>query len=176
MAATMIAIADAIAAELATASGAGYFAPLTVAPVRSYASWDNKLETLGTTKVDVVPLDMQARFPARGHLGYEVQTSVLVRRLFGASDRDSDGQLLNASVDPFLVLLQQIYELFAPSYPGHDGRPLATIPGAAWLPPTMSATEGSQFRAMYSRTMLRTNSQFSGFVVLAFRVMKQAQQ
>lgn len=174
MAAIIVDIADAVAEELEAASAADYFGPLTISPVRSYAAFDDKLESQTTHRVDVVPLKAEMRQASRGHLVYEVSVSVLIRKLFGAADRNTDGTLKNSSVDAMVLLLQRCYEWFAPSYPGNSGRSLTSQPLAAWLPP--DGNDGSQFKAFYSRQMLRVNSQFSGWAVLSYMIPKQGEQ
>jgi hypothetical protein len=172
MAAVQVDIGAAVAATLAQANADGYFTPLVVTPERSYADWNDALEDLDILHVDVVPQTLGATLADRGRLQYDAQISVLVRKRFGPTARDASGRLLNAPIDELVLLLQRCYEYFVP------GRALVGQPEIKWKPPrTIKGTEGSgsQFKAVYSRTMLRQNSQFSGWVVLGFVAVKEAE-
>lgn len=87
---------------------------------RSYADWDEKFSDLVDPRIDVVftshqqsRRDAQIELDSYESLQYRPSVDIALRKRFESSDRDPDnGRLLNASVDPYVTLLEQIHEFF----------------------------------------------------------------
>lgn len=163
MASILVEVATAISTELENATTLSE----TLQPVLSGADFDAKLEELDTLRVDVCPVSAKSTLLARGRLKYTVAVDVLVRKKFGSSDRESDGQIKFASLAAMLELVEEIGEYFAPCQPNQDGRRLSTLTDAAW-------DASSEVRANYSRKMLRENGQFSGWITLVYVIARVA--
>ena len=151
MAAVDIAIADAVkdALEVATFSKA-------IAPVRSYAEWDDALEDLGELHVDVVPLQAgpETTLEDRGTVEYSCQIDIGVRYRFGASDQESvTGRISTEEVDALKLLVQEIAEYFMTD---------------RFSDATAGIWQETEIKLGWSRKHLRQMRQFFGFVRLTF--------
>jgi len=117
MTAVPILVADAVVAEINSAAVA-IGLPDGVTARRSYADWDEKFEDLETAVIDVVfaasnsSVGSLVELETVGHLNYRPMIDIAVRKRFEPQDKDTDGRLLNASVDPYVTLLQSIHEHF----------------------------------------------------------------
>ncbi len=135
MTAVPILIADAVATEIESARVA-LGLPDGVSPRRSYADWDENFEGLKKTAIDVVfaasnsAMGSLVELEAAGWLAYRPMIDIAIRKRFEQSDRDTDGRLLNASVDPLVTLLQSIHEHFAAR---RNTGVLDDLAGANWL-------------------------------------------
>jgi hypothetical protein len=117
MTAVPILVADAVAAEInSAASDIGL--PDGITARRSYADWDENFEGLKTTAIDVVfaasnsSMGSLVELESAGWLNYRPMIDIAIRKRFEQVDRDNDGRLLNASIDPLVTLLQSIHEHF----------------------------------------------------------------
>jgi hypothetical protein len=106
-----IRVADAVTTEIN-----GYsFEIGSFTATRIYPIWDQNFSGLDTMVVNVVFVVhmMDIGLDARGFIKYEPSIDICVRKKFDADDRDGDtGELLNASVDPLVYLLQEMHEYF----------------------------------------------------------------
>jgi hypothetical protein len=118
MTATPILLADALAAVLNTAVGNGTFTPQTFTARRSYPDWDDDFKDIDSLTLDVVWVSSDgngavAELDSVESLQTEPSIDIAIRKRFETSDRDhTTGRLKNASVDPLVKLVEQIYELF----------------------------------------------------------------
>ena len=118
MTAVPILVADAVAAEINSAAVA-IGMPDGIEARRSYADWDENFEGLKTTAIDVVfaasnsSMGSLVDLESAGWLSYRPMIDIAIRKRFEPTDRDNDGRLLNASIDPLVTLLQSIHEHFA---------------------------------------------------------------
>jgi hypothetical protein len=117
MTAVPILVADAITTEINSESVA-IGLPTGITARRSYADWDENFEGLRTTAIDVVfaaansSMGSLVELESAGWLRYRPMVDIAIRKRFEQADRDTDGRLLNASVDPCVTLLQSIHEHF----------------------------------------------------------------
>lgn len=117
-----ILVADAITAVLNAAVDAESLTSLTVGEMqaltvrRSYPDWDDDFKGLSALAVDVVPVSSPGNAGEPVELDSETSVStepsadVVVRYRFAESDREAGGRLLNASVDKYVALVQELYE------------------------------------------------------------------
>jgi len=118
MTAIPILLADAITAAINTAAGGGAFAPQAFTAKRSYPDWDDDFKDLKSLSLDVVWVSSDgsgalAELDSFSSLETEPSIDIAIRKRFEPSDRETNGRLKNASVDPLVKLVEQIYELFA---------------------------------------------------------------
>ena len=162
MTAVPVRIADAITAELNAALSAGKFTLTGWAPRRSYADWDEDYKDLSTIAVDVVFVTMGAdnRVGLSSYTTQEYRQAVhvAVRKRFDIADRDDEGRLLNASVDPLINLVQEICDHFAELRLGDS---LPTEVNASWLQ--------SEVAQWVNQDLLRRGL-FQGVVVLTLSI------
>jgi hypothetical protein len=126
--------------------------------IRSYATRDMKIEELTGLRVDVVPvIHKDASAMARKQVGYTIDCDIGIRKKFAASDRESDGTIKNSSVDPLVLLLEEIHESLIMQR-------LTTLNNAAW--------EGSAIRMTYSPVHLREWGQFTGIARITYSAPK----
>jgi hypothetical protein len=118
MTAVPILIADAVATEI-NSEAVAIGLPTGIEARRSYADWDENFEGLKTTAIDVVfaasnsAMGSLVELEAADWLAYRPMVDIAIRKRFEQTDRDTDGRLLNTSVDPLATLLQSIHEHFA---------------------------------------------------------------
>lgn len=165
MTAVPVRVAEAITAELNAAIAAGAFALTGWTPRRSYADWDEDWSDLSTIAVDVVFVTMGAdnRIALNTYSTQEYRQAIhiAIRKRFGVNDRDDDGRLLNASVDPLMELLEQIEEHFTKLRLG-DSLPSDT--DAAW--------QVSEIAQWVNQDLLRRGL-FQGVVALTYTVANE---
>jgi hypothetical protein len=115
MTATLILLADAMLAVINTAETAGDFGALEFTARRSYPDWDDEFKDLKTLAVDVVPVtaSILAGLDSESTLETEPSVDIAVRKRFEPSDREPTGRMKNSSVDPLVLLVEQLHELFA---------------------------------------------------------------
>lgn len=112
-------LADALMAVINTAVTAVALETVGFTARRSYPDWDDDFKDLDSLAVDVVYVSSGAGggdlvdLDAAAKLSTESSIDIAIRKRFGPSDRDSDGRLLNSSVDPLVRLVEQIHELFS---------------------------------------------------------------
>ncbi len=160
MGAVLVDVAEAVKAELETGSFT-----LAITPERSYADWEDELESdeAGRIRCDVVPVQIaRSELDARGELVYMAETDIGIRRRF---DNDAaswtHGRVQLGDVDQLCQLVEQIHEFFAEN----NGRRLSTLTGATW--------EASEIRASYVRDHLREWRQFTGIVRVTYRAYSE---
>jgi hypothetical protein len=110
-----IRIAEAVKDDINDAVAGDLFETVGFTAVRSYADWDDKFESLSGLAVDVVYKSRgSVELESRGYMSHTLEIHVAVRQRFGPADRHpTTGRLLNASVDPLVTLLEEIYKHFA---------------------------------------------------------------
>ena len=119
MTAIPILLADAVATAINTAAGDGDFTPQSFTARRSYPDWDDDFADLKDLAVDVVFVSSNgssgqlAELDSASTLETEPAVDIAVRKRFEPSDRESDGRLKNASVDPLVKLVEKLHETFA---------------------------------------------------------------
>lgn len=156
--AVSIKVADAVVDEL---NGHDFGVAFTAE--RSYADWDEKLEDLGTLHVDVVPVGgVQMDLESVSSVDFKCPFYIVIRKRFGSSDADGDGDLSLASIDALVDLTQAIALFFMPMQPGKTGRELQDYQDAVW--------EKSEIESLYMRNHLRHNDQYTGIVRTTYRV------
>lgn len=163
--AVVIEVADAVVAALVEAKSD---LEITIDAVRSYGDVNDDLIDLDKLKIDVIPLLVEADLGTTSLFEYPHVLDVLVRKKFGASDQGvSDGKIDRAEIDKLVLLIQRIWELFAPSQPNHSGR-LETETGysAAWDAGT------TRLVYLFNRAHLKRR-QFTGYIRLGYRVSKE---
>jgi hypothetical protein len=134
--------------------------------VRSYADWELPLEDSGPLDgrvlVDVVPVSTPAtEIETRASISYQMQVDIVVRKRLGPENRDAAGRYLLASIDPLVLLVEQINERFTPVR-------FATPDHVAW-----DAEAGNRILAAYKPSHLREHHQFTGIVRLGFKAHKE---
>jgi hypothetical protein len=162
--AILVATADAVTRVLNDAP-AGAFSQKFEA-VRSYADWELPLEESspldGRVLVDVVPVSTPAMaLETPVSISYQVQVDVVVRKRLGPDSRDASGRYLLASIDPLVLLVEQINERFTPVR-------FATPDNVSW-----DAETGNRILAAYKPSHLREHHQFTGIVRLGFKAHKE---
>lgn len=85
---------------------------------RSYADWELPLEAIGALRVDValVTTKQETELNARGgQLAYTVPVDLCVRvKLQSDAATVKSGRIAAAAVDPYMLLVEQLHELFTP--------------------------------------------------------------
>jgi hypothetical protein len=118
MSAVPILLADAITAVVNADQAANVFG-LSFTAQRSYPTWDDDFTGLKDLAVDVVFVSSNGRDGALAELdsAATLQTQpaidIAVRKRFEAIDRESNGDLRKASIDPLVKLVEKIYEQLA---------------------------------------------------------------
>lgn len=145
MTAVMVSVADA----LVTALNAATWSP-TFTAVRSYAHWADKLESISSLKVDVVPVNhARSSLATRGSLEYAPEIDIGFRQLLTTTT--------TAAVDTLVALVESVNEWVC-------SRDVASTPVAEW--------ESASIRALYVRDHLREWKQFTGIIRVTYRVEK----
>jgi hypothetical protein len=166
MTAVPILIADAVADEI-NSSAVAIGLPDGITARRSYADWDEDFKGLNTTAIDVVfvahaaPTGAMIELESFGHLAYNPSIDIAIRKRFEPIDRDNDGRLLNASVDPLVTLLQKIHEYFVVK---RLTGVLDAVPDANWV-------EGNVLSWVNQRKLRQ--SMFEGVVRIKFTYRKE---
>lgn len=156
--ATLIAVADAMTAEIADAVKSGHFEGLEFTPVRSFADWEKELGDLDCLHVDCVPFNYdESVLKSRGTLGYLCSVSVVVRKRFKPKHTTQCGDIANEHVDRLVLLIEELSEFFIKQR-------LQAMPSAVW--------DKSQIIAAYDYDILRRASMFAGVVRITFEVPK----
>ena len=160
MAAIFCDLADAITTELAarladSSFGAAYAA---IVPDRSYADWEDTLESMGTLQVDVVPVEHEiAELETHGSVKYQIPVDIGIRQRFGRGD---NGRVAKASVDALVLLLENIFEHFAAlelsGMSSHD---------CNWFE--------TKIRQTFNREHLREHGQYTGIIRTTYRISKE---
>lgn len=140
----------------------------TITPERSYADWEEPLETAATEEsrllVDVVAntTDQTLVAATRGSepkIQYIVVVDVAVRCRFGQDKQNSEtGRVKIEEVDSLVLLVQEIHELF------HLKR-TANADGIVWHEPAKVLVNPD-------REHLRKMKQFTGIVRLSFEAFR----
>lgn len=161
--AVAVTIAKSVVADLE----AGTFSQ-TIAPERSYADWEEPLETAAIEEnrlmVDVVANTTEQSLVAatRGEdpkIQYIVAVDVAVRRRFGQDKQDANGRVKIEEVDALTLLVQEIHELF------HLNR---TTDNAG-----VTYHEPARIMVNPDREHLRKLKQFTGLVRLTFKAFRE---
>lgn len=161
MAAVIVDLADAIAAELSAASIATFGVSFTAES--SYADWHDELEDMDTLHVDVVVVRHEdSELADRGSTKYGLAVDVGFRKRFGAASQSSStGRINKAEVDALVLMVEKTHEWFLD---GGTGRQLATMPSAVW--------ESTDVKLTYSRKLLRDKRMYVGVVRVKYEVNK----
>lgn len=124
--------------------------------VRSYAEWDELLEDLDTLHVDVVPAKHRKTELADrgGAILHEVGIHVATRKRLRVDETTQRFDL--DEVDDLVLLTEKISDHFIQLE-------LATLSGATWIE--------CKIISDYVRKHLRTNSQYTGIVEIAYEVI-----
>jgi hypothetical protein len=154
MPATLTTIADALTAYL---NAAGVALSQSFTAVRSYPDFDLELKDLTALRVDVVPVGASSGDAAtRGTIQFGQAIDIGIRRKLGSSGRDaSTGRINNATIDPYVQLVEEIA-----AYLAMDRLPAA--PDAAWV--------STQIRQVYSPQHLREWGQFTSVIRVTYDV------
>jgi hypothetical protein len=164
--AVLVRVADAIAAELATAQQAGAFVDLeSFVPERSYADWESDVEALNGLHVDVVPTAYEGNeLGSRGAIHYLCSVDVGVRRWFSrVQSETATGRIKTSEIDRLVLFVQELNEFFLSR---GVGRRLATYEEAVW--------RQTKIRATYSRKHLRDHRMFLGILRPTYLVSQPA--
>lgn len=134
MSAVPILIADAVAAEINTANGRGAFTTSDFNAKRRYFDWDLDFSDLSGLVVEVVYRVTQPegsiRLDSASSMAYTAAVDIVIRQRFGPDDRQTtDGRLKNESVDPLVLLLEELHELFVGT---RNSIPLDDVTAATW--------------------------------------------
>lgn len=120
MSAIPILLADALTTVINTAQAADELGSLSFTAVRSYPDWDDDFKDLKSLEVDVVPVTSAGdlvELDSAGTINTEPAVDICIRKRFEPGDRTTagakDGRLKKASVDPLVLLVEQIHELFS---------------------------------------------------------------
>jgi hypothetical protein len=119
MSAIPILLADAITAVVNADQAASAFGAVSFTAKRSYPTWDDDFKDLKDLSVDVVFVSSAgsggalAELDSEATLNTEPAIDIAVRKRFEASDRESNGDLKKASIDPLVKLVEKIYEQLA---------------------------------------------------------------
>lgn len=120
---------------------------------RSYADWDDELQTLDRLRVDVVPrFDPTIELDTRATNGWELAIDIGVRKRFDIAQQNQvEGKIKLADIDALVELVESLGEMFIPDrLAGLDAI------GAVWI--------ATSIPALYVRDHLRMWTQFTGFV------------
>lgn len=159
-----IAVAQAVAAEINTAVGAGALSRNFTAKF-SFAEAMTKLEDVNANDgllVDVLPA-MKAGWQIQGQAATrnEVVVKVGLRRMFEPQNRQSDGSIATAEIVGFCNLLYEILRLFSAGVAANSGREL-TIAQASWNPRAKVDVQ------LYDETLLKKLGLYVGWIHLPF--------
>lgn len=165
--------AAAVVVEVADAAVAATIAAkedleITVDAIRSYGDVNDDLLDLDVLKIDFIPFLVDANLGTTTLLEYPHVIDLLVRKKFAASDQGvSDGKIDRAEIDKLVLLMQRLWELFAPSQPNQAGE-LVTASGysAKWDP------DSTRLMYLFNRQHLKRR-QFTGYIRLGYRVSKE---
>lgn len=168
--AALIEVADAATGKISAGFAADRFPGLLIDSLeRSYADWEDKLET-PCTRIDVVPVAVEdTTVLSRTSVLYLCRVDVGVRRKFDQQNRGTDGRLDKAAIDRLVLFMQELHELFIPqpyntALEEASGM-LPALPGSVW--------KSTQLVKTYDREKLRDLSTFFGFLSLRFEVRKK---
>lgn len=165
MPAVLIALADAIAAEVNAATWDG----LSFEADRNYGDYDTNLPELGVLKVDVVPAeyadnDIETRAPT---VGYQPTADIVIRKRFDQRDLEACGRIVKEELDRLVLFVEELHEFFiAPDTTDGTtiGRRLQTYTEASW--------NNTVIRANASRKHLREHQMFLGVIRVTYDVSK----
>jgi hypothetical protein len=135
-----------------------------IAPVCSYADWELQLKDADVLHVDVVAVttDQALELVTRGgKVHYTIPVDIGVRKHFSDGDHESDGSIKKASVDPLVLLVQEIHETFAETRMADFAIANAS---ATW--------KGTDILISPLRKHLHEFQQFTGIVRVTFEVYK----
>lgn len=174
MTAILVSVAEAIREELASVSLSEAFTL-----IRSYADWEAELDDFDVRmRLDVVPVECQTVMITRAKHEYQCVVSVLLRKRLADADRlTASGRIDNDVIDRLIEDLQTVAEYFSPSQPTLTGRKLTSVPEARWLEESTAGGDGgdgakrrSGITAPFSRRMLSSHNQYSGWITLVYGV------
>ena len=139
----------------------------TFTPRRQYGDIDFVLAKENTLVVDVIPYEIRQDFSSRKGYDYNVVTTVCVRYKFPRGVR-VDEVIPATTIDPYMVLVQEISDFFSPTQPSGSGRVLTSYQDATWQElPKLPYTEEPAILAPYDK-YLRENDQFVGLVRIMY--------
>ncbi len=120
MSAIPILLADALTTVINTAQAADELGALSFTAVRSYPDWDDDFKDLKSLEVDVVPVTSAGdlvELDSSGTINTEPAVDVCIRKRFEPGDRTTsgakDGRLRKTAIDPLVLLVEKIHELFS---------------------------------------------------------------
>jgi hypothetical protein len=139
-------LADDLTAELATGSFTTSFAP-----ERSYADDEMQLTEAGDLRVDVVVVGHDdVELADRAHLALTLGIDIGIRRKFTTQEQDADGRVPNATIDPFVLLVEELLVFVAKK----------RLSSSVW--------RDSKVRSTIVREHLRDWRQFTGIIRIRF--------
>lgn len=132
----------------------------------NYGDWEDVLEDFNNTRlrIDVVPFNFNGVLSNRTAHRYTCVTSVLLRKPIAKEEREN-GRVKKDVIHQLVSDLQTVHEFFAPSQPNQTGRKLSQVPTANWQPE-------SDIMAAYSRKLLKSPGQYSGWIKVVHSVLK----
>ncbi len=149
--AQLVRVAEAVAAELRAQTFT-----LNAKVERKYIT-DLELKDYGTLYVDVQAGDLESEAVTRDEAEYDCEIGIAIRKRFDTEDEDAvTGEIDTKEIDRLVLLTEEIHAFFFQ-------RVLAAYTDAAWV--------GVAFRPVYSPTHLREWRQFTGIVVVSYRVI-----
>jgi len=161
MAAVVVSVAEKLKDLLQAGQDAEAFST-DITPVRGYDTTE-VLQDLDTLHCDVVIAATTPELRSRVGLDYLCEVDVAIRKKFGVADADADtGRVPNTSIDPLVLLLEEIVEYVA----AKSRRGLASTPPAAWK----SAVIPVPFHPEH----LQEHRQFTGVVRVTYEAQKTA--
>lgn len=155
----LVKVADAAVAQIAAARDAGELVSVQLDPVRSWAHIDDEVKECDGLLVDVVGVRYESSdLMSQTRIGYQPTIEIYVRMKFGQKHRDQNGRLKTASVDPLVLLVEQLGELFV----------------VRKRPPTMTEATWLQTRILsaFSKKHLRERQMFFGALAVTFNAPK----
>lgn len=121
---------------------------------RSYANWRDKLEEQDTLHVDVVPVNkFDPVLHDRSEIMSLLSVDIVVRKRFGSSEVESDGNIATAEVDALVQLTTDIGEHYVADR-------VPDVDDAVW--------RETKVMAAYVPSHLRELRQYTGHVRITF--------
>lgn len=121
---------------------------------RSYANWRDRLEDQDALQVDVVPVNKyDPVLHDRSEIASRLSVDIVVRKRFGSSESDSDGNIAIEEVDALVQLTANIGEHYVADR-------VPDIDNAVW--------QETKVMAAYVPSHLRELRQFTGHVRITF--------
>ena len=125
---------------------------------RNYADFDIELPDLSALRLDVSPVrHVTAEMETRGHIGYETEIDVCIRRKFAEDDQDPDQRLSIEAIDRLVKFTENVHAQLVAAALADENDSLWSDAKLLWCP---------------NKKHLRENSQFTGLIRLTYQTSK----